>query len=151
MKPGMRRNLTIALLSTVVLILTSCATTSSKIVFHEVPPKDNNDAVVYVYRLPYFPGSAVTFSVKLDGKEVAVLKQNAYAVLYITPGEHLITIGDPGNIAAIIIESSLRDSRKFTAVPNGVYFLRCKGGVYYYVTKEEAMKEIVEMKFDMGL
>lgn len=151
MKHGMKKVLTVALLSMVVLFLTSCGT-SSQIAFHEEVFKDPNDAIVYVYRLSGILGAAVGWSVKLDGKEFAVLKQKAYAVIRTTPGEHIITVGEAGlNIAANVIEASTKNLRTFTATPNGVYFFRCKGGYQAFVTREEAMKEIVEMKYDMGL
>lgn len=138
MKLGMKKVLTVALLSTVVLVLTSCGTTTSQIAFHEVTTNDHNDAIVYIYRLPNIVGAAVKWPVKLDGKEVAALKQNAYVVLYTAPGVHRITVG-------------ANEIRTFTAAPNGVYFFRTKGILAYGVTREKAMEEIVDMKYDMGL
>lgn len=133
------------------LVLASCATTSSQIAFHEEVTKDQNDAIVYVYRVPSFVGSAVALVVKLDGGKVAALKQNAYAVFHITPGEHEITVGDSFSLAWTINQAVTKKARTFTAVPNQVYFLRSQAGVTFLVTREEAMKEIVDMKYDMGL
>jgi hypothetical protein len=80
------------------------------------------------------------------------LKQNAYAVMYTTPGEHRITVGDTAfGITGVIVDAATSKMGTFTAAPNGVYFLRSSGFSAYFATREEAMKEIVEMKFDMGL
>lgn len=47
MNVGIKKVLSVALLSTVVLVLASCATTSSQIAFHEeATTKDQNDAIV---------------------------------------------------------------------------------------------------------
>jgi hypothetical protein len=152
MKVGIKKVLTIALLLTVVLVLTSCATTSSQIAFHEeVTTKNQNDAIVYVYRVPSFVGSAVTLPVIIDEKKVANLKQNAYVVFHITPGEHEIKVGESFTLGFAINQAVTKKSRTFTAVPNGVYFLRSQAAVTFLVTREEAMKEIVEMKYDLGL
>jgi hypothetical protein len=153
MKVGINKILTIALLLTVALILTSCATTSSQIAFHEeVTTKNQNDAIVYLYRLPSFVGGAVSLPVKLDEKKVANLKQNAYVVFRVTPGEHIITVGDSFlNLGMAVNQAITKKSRTFSAVPKGVYYLRSHSGVTFLVTKEEAMKEIVDMKYDMGL
>jgi hypothetical protein len=61
MKAGMNKVITIALFFMAVLMFSSCATTSSQIAFHEeVIAKDQKDAIVYVYRMPSFVGSAVS-------------------------------------------------------------------------------------------
>ncbi len=152
MKTEMKNVFTMVFLSTVALVLTSCATTSSQIAFHEeVITKNQNDAIVYIYRIPSFVGGAVGLPVKLDDKEVAVLKQNAYVVLRITTGEHIITVGKSFTLGFAINQAITKKSRTFTAVPKGVYFLRSQAAVTFLVTREEAMKEIVDMKYDMGL
>jgi hypothetical protein len=152
MKTEMKNVFTMVFLSAVALVLTSCATTSSQIAFHEeVITKNQNDAIVYIYRIPSFVGGAVGLPVKLDDKEVAVLKQNAYVVLRITTGEHIITVGKSFTLGFAINQAITKKSRTFTAVPKGVYFLRSQAAVTFLVTREEAMKEIVDMKYDMGL
>ena len=106
---------------------------------------------MYVYRLPSILGGAVSWSVKLDGKELAVLRQNAYAVIRAAPGEHLIQVGDVGSVATAIVNASTKGIRTFNAMPRESYYFRCSGGSQRFVTKEEAMKELVNMKYDMGL
>jgi hypothetical protein len=149
---NMQKVLSITIFLVIMSFIASCGTTSSNIPFHELTfSPEQEDAIIYVYRLPSFVGSAVSWSVAIDEKEVAILKQNAYAVFRTTPGEHLITVGKPGNIPTAVVEASTRKLRTFTATPRGVYFFRCKGFTQYFVTREEAMKEIVSMKYDMGL
>jgi hypothetical protein len=153
MKAGMNRVITVALLSTVVLMFTSCAsTTSSQIAFHEeVFAKNRNDAIVYVYRIPSFVGSAVSLPVQVDGKRVANLKQKAYVVFRVTPGEHEISVGKSATLAWVVNQAVTKESRTLTAVLKGVYFIRSQAGVSFLVTREDAMQEIGEMKYDMGL
>jgi hypothetical protein len=141
------------ILAVCIFLFSGCATTSSQIAFHEeVITKNQNDAIVYLYRLPSFVGGAVMFPVKLDEKEVANLKQNAYVVFRVTPGEHIITVGNSFlNLGMAVNQAITKKYRTFTAVPKGVYFLRSHSGVTVLVTREEAMKEIVDMKYDTGL
>ena len=155
----MKKVFSSALLSIVAFALTSCATSTSQIAFHEETTKDQNDVIVYIYRLPNIVGAAVDWSVKFDGKEVAVLQPKTYAVLHTTPGAHTVKIGDLAfttyldvstAVAGSIMDSVARNNGMFTAAPNGVYFFRSNGFVAYFVTKEEAMKEIVDMKYDIG-
>lgn len=153
MKIGMKKVMTAAFLSIVVLFLSSCAAnTSSQIAFHEEAiTKDQNDATVYIYRMPSFVGSAVSLPVKIDGEKVALLKQNAYAVFRAAPGERAITVGNSISIAWAVNQAITKKSRTLTVVPKGVYFLRSQAGVTFSVTREEALREIVNMKYDMGL
>jgi hypothetical protein len=149
-----RKNIviTVALLFTVVLLFTSCATTSSQIAFHEeVIAGDQNDALIYVYRIPSFVGSAVSLPVQVDGKKVAVLKQKAYVVFRVTPGEHEISVGNSATLAWVVNQAVTKKSRTLIAVPKGVYFIRSQAGVSFVVPREDAMQEIGEMKYDMGL
>ncbi len=152
MKAGMNQVITIALLSTAVLVTSCAATTKSKIAFHEeVITRDQNDAIVYVYRMSSFVGSAVAMPVMVDGEKVANLKQKAYAVFHITPGEHTISVGKSSMIAWSVNQAVTKKSRTLTAVPKGVYFLRSQAGITFAITREEALREIVNMKYDMGL
>jgi hypothetical protein len=159
--PGLRR----AMLGLMILLSTSlaaCASTKSTIPFHEVAPNEPGSAVIYVYRLKSMVGAAVVWNVRLDNKIVAVLNQGAYAVVYAKPGPHTVTIGDStvilgaGRTGSAITEASLAGEAQaakdgtFVAEPNGVYFIRSKGFGVDLLPREEAMKDIVEMKYDMG-
>ena len=93
----MRKVLNLTIFLAIMSFIASCGTTSSNIPFHElIVSADQDDAIIYVYRLPDLAGGAVSMSVLIDNEKVAVLKQNAYAVLRITPGEHIIRVGKPG-------------------------------------------------------
>ncbi len=132
--------------------LASCATTSSQVAFHEeVIAPNQDDAIVYVYRPASFVGGAVSLPVKLDGKVVAVLKQKAYVVFHAAPGEHEVAVGNVTSLAFAINQAATEKHRTFTATPRGVYFLKSKAAITFLVSREEAMKEIVDMKYDMGL
>lgn len=147
----MKKIYTITLFFSIISLVSSCATTSSKITFHEIKTTaDDINAIVYVYRLPSILGASVSWSVQLDDKEIAKLKKNAYAVLRATPGMHRIQVGKVGHVSSAIVMESTKDLRTFIADPKGVYFFRCHGGSQRWVTREEAMTEIVRMKFDMG-
>ena len=94
----MKNRLALGMLLVAQLVLASCmtmATTESEIAFHEVTPPDDNTVIIYVYRLPGLLGKAVLNEVTLDGEVVATLNQNAYVVLYTTPGDHTVTIENP--------------------------------------------------------
>ena len=147
------------MLLTLAMVLMSCASTSSTIPFHEVPPNEPGGAVIYVYRLKSMVGAAVKWNVRLDDKIVAVLNQGAYAVVHTKPGPHTVTIGDyqvvftGGVVGAAVHAAEVQSAQKagsFLAEPNGVYFLRSKGFSVDLLPQAEAMKDIVEMKYDMG-
>lgn len=163
------------------LILASCtaAITKSEIAFHEIPPPDENTVVIYVYRLKSMVGSAGKWAVRLDGEVVAMMNQNAYVVLYTTPGDHTVTIGDAtsGSIVsgffgygalgvvagAVADEAEMSVAEKKGALPKDqtsdpsidpqdrVYFFRSAGFKVAYVSREEALKEIVDMKYEPNL
>lgn len=177
----MKNRLAIGALLVVQLILASCstATTTSEIAFHEVPPPDENTVIIYVYRLKSMVGSAVKWAVRLDGEVVANMNQNAYVVLYTTPGEHSVTIGDAtsGSIVsgffgygalgvvagAAADEAEMSSQAKKGTLPiqqssvpstdpqDRVYFFRSAGFKVEYVSREEALKEIVDMKYEPNL
>ncbi len=150
-------------LLTVVLTLMACATTSSHISFYEVSSEDKDRAVIYVYRLPSMVGAAVPWSVRADNQIVANLKQKACVALTVSPGPHTITIAGtpvhlsvPGGEAAVDASSEHRDLKSpetgdFTRAKNDAYFIRIKGPNIALVARDEAMKEIVNMKYDVGL
>jgi hypothetical protein len=179
-----KNRLLTGMLLVVQLILASCntlitATTKSEIAFHEVIPPDDNTVIIYVYRLKSLVGGAAKWGVRLDGEVVAMLNQDAYTVLYTTPGDHTVTIGDStsgaltrgvlgfglvgiaaGN-AADKAEMSSAEKKgalpkdqandSFSNLPNRVYFFRSKGFGVAYVSREEAMKEIIHMKYEPNL
>jgi hypothetical protein len=145
------------------LTFVSCATTSSTIPFHEVPPNEQGNAVIYVYRLRSMVGASVKWAVRLDGKIVANLNQGAYVALCAAPGAHTITIGDSTvffgggavngalNGASQSGEAQAKDNGTFVAAANGVYFLRSKGFDVNLLSKGDAMNDIVEMMYDPGM
>jgi len=185
---SMRNGLAIGILLMAQLFLTSCAafykaTTKSEIAFHEVTPPDDNTVIIYVYRRKSMVGAWVEWAVRLDGEVVAMLNQKAYVVLYTTPEDHTITIGDstsgilirgafgysiPGSVlgevaGAVASEAEMSAAEKKGALPkdqasdssidppNRVYFFRSAGFNVEYVSREEAMKEIIDMKYEPNL
>lgn len=145
------------------LFFAACGTTSSHIAFREEAPREKDGAILYIYRLPAMVGKAVKWKVRLDGTVVAVLKQKAYVALHITPGLHTITIGETPasfsislmgevvNQAVQYLDAKARANGTFTAAPGQVYFLRSKGFAVDQMARDDAMREIVDMKLDMGL
>jgi hypothetical protein len=124
MKARVSRELAAAALSMMLLALSACAKTSSEIAFHEESiASDQDDAAIYLYRVASFVGCAVAFPVRLDGKQVAVLKQNAYVVLRAPPGEHEVVVGESYTLALAINQAITKKSRTLTATPEGVYLL----------------------------
>ena len=103
------------------------------------------------------------WNVRIDNKIVAVLNQGAYAVVCAKPGPHAVTIGDStvifaggligaaANGASQSAETEAAKNGTFVAEPNGVYFIRSKGFGVDMLPREEAMKDIVAMKYDMGM
>jgi len=182
--------MTIVMLLMTQLFLASCASdmiyksiTKSEVAFHEVTPPDDETVIIYVYRLKSMVGAWGQWAVRLDGEVVANLNQNAYAVLYTTPGDHSVTIGDAstgavtrgaigggffgslfGNVAGDAADKAeMSSAEKKGALPKDqasepsigppgrVYFFRSAGFKVAYVSREEAMKEIVHMKYEPNL
>jgi hypothetical protein len=149
---GLRR--VILLLS---LALCGCgAVTNSTVAFREDSLRDSSDAIIYVYRLRSVVGAAVPLNVRLDGKIVGVLRQDAYMALHLPAGEHSLRIGDsespivlgPGVRAlAAALEAT---SGKFILAPRGVYYLRSQGLSVTFLTREDAMAELSSMMLDTG-
>ena len=132
-------------------LVSSCASTGSKIAFHEETPANEGDVIVYVYRMPSMVGAAVAWVVRLDGQDVAVLRQNAYIALHTTPGAHEIKVGDnPIGLAGVVVEATTGDKRMALLSTGTSYYLRCAGFKFGFVSREEAMKELPGMKFDEG-
>jgi len=143
------------------LVFSSCASvTKSKISFYEENFKDKNDAIIYVYRLKSMAGMIVPWAVHLDDKVVAVLRQNAYTTLHVNPGVHTIIIGDnnnavykglAGNVAQTAVDMTDIVHGTFFANAHETYYIRSKGFSVKILPKEEAMAELINMKFDMGM
>jgi hypothetical protein len=72
-------------------------------------------------------------------------------VFHVPPGEHEISIGSSITLAWVVNQAITKESRTLNAVPKGVYFIRSQAGVSFLVQREDAMQEIREMKYDMGL
>ena len=178
----MKNRFAAGLLAATCLALTSCGgflsagLTKSEIPFQEVPPPDEDTVLIYVYRLKSMVGAAVPWAVRLDGEVVGDLYQDAYVVLYTTPGEHSVTIGDAstgamlegfflfgalGSAAHSAADQAemawqeekgeLPDRQGSGAAPDPrdrVYWFRSDGFEVGYVSREEALKEIVHMKYE---
>lgn len=146
----MKKALAIAALFTVPLFLASCASTRSTVVapvaFHEEAPREKDEVIIYVYRLPSFVGSAALWKAKLDGRPVGVLRQNAYVPVHASPGAHTVTVGENPilvrGVSGPILDAVARKQGAFNAATNGVYFIRCAGFSREFVSKEKAMQEI---------
>ncbi len=148
----MRKSLCVVLLFVIQILVLGCSSTRSTVAFHEEPPANDGDVVVYVYRLKSMVGAAASWVVRLDGKDVAVLRQNAYVALHTTPGAHTIMVGDApvDLVAAAITDAVARDTGTGLMTANTSYYLRCAGFKSYFVSKEEAMKELPRMMYDDG-
>ena len=159
----MKKVLVLTGLLLIPLLFSSCASvTKSNISFYNESFNDKNDAVVYVYRLKDMVGLAVPWAVKLDDKVVAVLRQNAYVALHVTPGVHTLIIGDnnnaiygsageAGGAAKTAVDMVDIVSGTFYAQENQTYYIRSKGFKVKLLPKEEAMEELQNMKYDMGM
>lgn len=133
------------------MLMASCASTSSSIAFHEEAPAKDGDVVIYVYRLSSMAGAAAPWVVRLDGKDVAILRQNAYIALHTTPGAHTIMVGDsPPGLGGAVLDDVMRDKGTALLEPNTSYYIRCAGFKISFVGKEAAMKELPAMKLDYG-
>ena len=171
-----------ALITVACLALTSCSSmftgglTKSEIPFQEVPPPDEETVIIYVYRMKSMVGAAGLWAVRLDGEVVANLSQDAYVVLYTTPGEHSVTLGDASSGAMLegffgfgALGSALHPAAdqaemawqaelgelpdQQAGTPSSdpqdrVYWFRSKGFGVDYVSRAEALPEIVHMKYE---
>ncbi|MGH9365436.1 MAG: hypothetical protein ACRD1B_09265 [Thermoanaerobaculia bacterium] len=118
--------------------------------FHEELPA-NDEVIVYVYRMSSMAGAAVSWVVRLDGKEIAVLRQNAYIAVHTTPGAHVIKVGDsPMLLAGVIVDAATRHLGTALLTAGTSYYIRCAGFKFGFVSREEAMKELPGMKYDDG-
>lgn len=129
------------------VLIASCA--SSGPPFHEVAPKEKDGAIVYVYRLSSIVGAAVSWAVRLDGVKVASVGSGSYTVVHTTAGIHTLLIADSPLLVGLILDPLLKEAGAFKAEANGVYFVRSSGFKFpQFVSREEAMKEIVQLPFD---
>lgn len=159
--------LVVMVLLTVELLLSSCATTNSKIAFHEEQFQEKDESIIYIYRRKSVVGAAVRWVVRLDNTNVAMLSQNAYVALHTPPGPHTITIGDaPVSFSTLMMGGALpaaldsgtaaldrkaREKGTFVTGANEIYFIRSEGFNVSLVAKERALREISRMKYDTGL
>lgn len=161
---------TLALLLGLVVPAACQATTRSTMPFIEIAPEDikgKDTALIYVYRVPDMAGAAGPWAVRLDGQLVALLKQNAYLVLVVRPGRHRVVLGDKPDsytgsvgknplgqgldMAADGIFARAADQGTFDTVDGGVYFLRMEGVDIDAVSRDDAVQELVRMRYDTGL
>ena len=159
----MKRLLLFAALWAAPIALTSCVSvTKSNVAFHEEDFRDANDVIIYVYRMKSLVGAVVPWNLRLDGKIVAVLRQNSYAVLHTTPGVHTILIGDQtstnlifGPIPSAVLDTMVLNADithgTFNTRPNEKYYFRSQGFSVKVLSRDEAMGELANMKFDMGM
>ena len=147
----MRKPASLVILVVISMLILSCGSTSSTIAFHEELPANDSDVIVYVYRMSSMVGGAVPWVVRLDGKEIAVLRQSAYIAVHTTAGAHEIKVGDtPIGLEGAILDAALRDRRTALLTAATSYYLRCAGFKFGFVSREEAMKELPGMKYDDG-
>jgi hypothetical protein len=159
----MKRTKVLISLFVISLMFLGCgATTKSSISFSEENYLGDNDAIIYVYRLPNIVGSAAAWKVRLDGKIVATLRQNAYLVLHVTPGEHELKVGDPGLMPAslgtikgsntpVATKYSVVDQANFfTAKAKEIYCFRSNGFEEGFLPQKKAWEELKLMKYDPG-
>lgn len=59
--------------------------------FKEVTLNNENDVIIYFYRVPNILGAANSFVYRIDNKIVGALKKNSYVFIHAIPGAHLIT------------------------------------------------------------
>ena len=149
----MKKIFTLSLLLTILVIILGCSsTTNSLISFSEEKYKNDDDAIIYIYRLKSMVGAATGWNVYVDELQVGVLKQNAYMVLHVAPGKHSIKIGDSGPILDDAIANAIaQNPEAFIFKGKESYYIRSQGFTVRLITKDMAMPELKEMKFDMGL
>jgi hypothetical protein len=159
----MKPLLLLAALLATPIAFTSCASvTQSTVAFSEEGFRDQNDVIIYVYRVRSLVGAAVPWNLRLDGKIVAVLRQNSYAVLHTTPGVHTILVGDqtstnlifgpiPSAVLDTMVEQADVTHGTFNTRPNERYYFRSQGFSVKVLSQDEAMGELSTMKFDMGV
>ena len=143
--------LMIILLSTGMFLL-GCVTTKSQVSFFEEKPVNDQEAIVYVYRLKSMVGAAVPWNVRIDDEVEGILYQGAYMALHVDPGVHTIKIGESFPfIEGAIVEAIADNPNAFNAKKNEKYYIRSDGFSVDFVTKEKAMTELSSMKYDMGM
>lgn len=72
-----------------VLAVTGCATTGAA--YAPVQDVPAEQAIIYVYRIPAFTGSAISYDVKLNGEFMGKLKNGAYFYAVVDPGSHVLS------------------------------------------------------------
>lgn len=128
------------------LFICGCGTTSSLVQFQYEEPNNPREVLIYIYRVKHFVGAAVSWPTRIDGRDVACLKQGAYFIFRTMPGEHLIETAG-GMLSTPYAE---KQSDVVNYAP-GVYFIRFQGPNGRFLTKEQALPEISTMKYDSGM
>jgi hypothetical protein len=135
--------------------------TLSAVPFHEEPTHPYY-ALIYVYRIPSFLAGGESWEVSLDENEVGRLFPKAYMTVHAAPGTHWLKIGEgaplmlaitPAMAVGAAIGAAMREERQnmeFRARSGEVYYLRCDGLDREFVTRDEAMKTLPDMKYDQG-
>ena len=148
----MKKTHLIVMLLVTEMLLFGCAATKSQISFFEEKFRNDNDVIVYVYRLNSIVGAAANWNVRIDDEVVGVLNQGAYMALHVDPGVHSIKIGESFPfVEGAIVEAIANNPSAFNAKENETYYIRCAGFAVDFVPKEKAMTELRSMKYDMGM
>ncbi|MDD8027009.1 MAG: DUF2846 domain-containing protein [Acidobacteriota bacterium] len=137
------------LLSLVVslIIFQGCSTTS-KIAFFEEKFNSDQEALVYVYRLKSMVGALVAWNVNLDNMVVASLRPGGYTVLRVSPGPHVVKIGESHTVVEALGEVIAHNPEAFMAKAHETYFVRSGGFGVEFAAKEKAMAELKAMKYE---
>lgn len=108
----MRRAIAVAALLAASSFLCCATEPKSMVAFREESVQNHDEAIIYVYRLRSMLGAMVAWNVRLDGKVVAVLRQNEYVPLHVAPGANSLIIGDQtlalGGLVGGLIEGAVQ-------------------------------------------
>jgi hypothetical protein len=52
-----------------------------------------SNSILHIYRMPHFTGGGVAVMLRLDGSNSTQLQSGSFALAYVQPGEHTITVG----------------------------------------------------------
>ncbi|GEM_PF-4868776 len=143
----MRKSCFLLCLFVSLMIFQGCSTTS-KIAFFEEKFNSDQEALVYVYRLKSMVGALVAWNVNLDDKVVASLRPGGYTVLRVSPGLHVVKIGESHTLVQALGEVIAQNPEAFMAKAREIYFVRSGGFGVEFATKEKAMAELPAMKYE---
>jgi hypothetical protein len=135
--------------------------TISTVPFHEEPVQSSY-ALIYIYRQPGFAGGGKAWQVTLDDVEVGRIRPNAYFTIHAAPGAHWIQVGQerpfPMTVAAMgalggaawAVTHREVSTDEFKAKSGEVYYLRLAGSDHAFLSRDEAIGTLREMKYDRG-